>query len=134
MSAFEILNKASIPKEYKNFSDLPIGEYSISKFELYKTKLGIRLKVTLGDIFVFLPERYSDGMTDDDVQLLNETKMLLKFAGKDAQTNWLDTSIHSFNSFRHNIVFEILIPNMIFHRLNLTIERAKASFEKNHLS
>lgn len=93
-AAFEILKSASIPKEYKNFGDLPIGEYSISKFELYKTKLGIRMKVTLGDIYVFLPERYSDGMTDDDIQLLNQTKMVLKYAGKDSKTNWLATFIH----------------------------------------
>lgn len=93
MSVFEILKRGSIPKEYKNFDDLTIGEYPISKFELHKTKFGIRLKVTLGDIYVFLPERYSDGMTDDDIQLLNETKMILKFGGKDSETNWLVTFI-----------------------------------------
>lgn len=93
MSAFEILKRASTPKEYKNFTDLPIGEYSVSKFELYKTKLGIRMKVTLGDIYVFLPERYSDGITDEDIQLLNDTQMVLKYMGKDSKTNWLATSI-----------------------------------------
>lgn len=29
MSVFEILKSASIPKEYKNFGDLTIGEYPI---------------------------------------------------------------------------------------------------------
>lgn len=83
MDSFEILNKANAPKTYMNFDTLPIGEYRVTNFAIGKTKEGPRLKVTMGDIFAFLPERFM--VSPEIVAQLNTEKMILVFKGKDAK-------------------------------------------------
>lgn len=80
--AFNLLKSASINKPYCSFSELPVGEYIIAEFALVDTKFGERLRVDLGEKYVYLPMRYAVKMTNDLVAELNETPMVMIYMGK----------------------------------------------------
>lgn len=84
MEAFALLKKGtSWNKKLVSFSELPVGEYGVSEFSLVHTKFGPKIKVDLGEQFVFLPNRFSKDMTEEQVSTLNSVPQTLIFSGID---------------------------------------------------
>lgn len=84
MESFALLKKgASWNSKLESFSELPIGEYAVTDFSLVQTEYGPRIKVVLGDKFVFLPNRFSKNLTAEQVQELNSIPQILIFSGID---------------------------------------------------
>lgn len=89
MEAFAMLKKAAgWSKPLVNFSQLPVGEYVVSEFTLVQTKFGPKIKAELSDKVVFLPSRFSKGVTEESVASLNTLPQILIFSGMDSTRNW----------------------------------------------
>lgn len=74
---------AGYSKPLVSFSQLPVGEYVVSEFSLVQTKFGPKIKADIGDKIVFLPSRFSKGMTEEKVFGLNTVPQMLVFSGID---------------------------------------------------
>lgn len=83
MEAFNLLKQACLNKQFTSFKDLPVGEYVVSEFTLMQTRFGPSIKVDIGDKIVFLPKRFSKGMTEEKVAALNTVPQILVFSGID---------------------------------------------------
>lgn len=83
MSALSALKSNS--REYTNFTQLPAGEYQIQKFAKVETPKGERLRVDLNEYYVFLPERYLNGINEEKLAELNNGKYVMVFKGKNTQ-------------------------------------------------
>lgn len=84
MSALLNLQKACKGAKYISFNDLQIGSYQIERFSIVKTEYGMRVKVTMVENYVFLPERFIELITKKDIEELNQGKYVMVFGGKEA--------------------------------------------------
>lgn len=84
MESFNKLKKACWQSKLVSFDNLPIGEYVVSEFSLVSTHFGPKIKADLGDKYVFLPNRFAEGMTTTDVENLNKVPQKMFYTGKDA--------------------------------------------------
>lgn len=80
-SALEIFRNAARVKSYCRFDDLPVGDYLVCNFALKPTKYGMRIRVDLGDKFVYLPERFL--VPESVINDLNKTQHWLCYRGKE---------------------------------------------------
>lgn len=80
-SALEIFRNACRVKSYCRFDDLAVGDYLVYHFALKDTKYGKRLRVDLGDKFLYLPERFL--VPESVVADLNKTQYYLVYRGKE---------------------------------------------------
>lgn len=81
--AFQALCDACEQRNYMSFSELQPGEYLVKYFSLVKTTHGERIKIEIGDRYLFLPERYLEKITPEGVPLLNRKPKLMIYRGKD---------------------------------------------------
>lgn len=84
MSALLNLQKACKGARYISFNDLAIGSYPIERFSIVKTEFGMRIKVTMAENYVLLPERFIELITKKDIEELNHGNFLMVFGGKEA--------------------------------------------------
>lgn len=88
MSALEKLKaacakKSQPAKPYKSFSALPPGEYAVYEFSKIETKHGQRIRITLRDSYMYLPERCI--LDDADIKELNSVPpRMMVYGGKEA--------------------------------------------------
>lgn len=61
--------------------DLPRGEYPVEQFSLVETRYGKKLKLDLGDKFVYLPSSASAGLNDDKIVELNSLPQIFVWGG-----------------------------------------------------
>lgn len=85
----EALKSASRP--YISFDNLEIGEYKVNKFSFVESTYGRRIRIELDTGYMFLPRRYMDLVSNQDLQLLNKSApKIMQFDGKDeGQQNML---------------------------------------------
>lgn len=86
MESLQILQNCAKGKSKPicSFEKLPIGEYLVRKFDFVETKFGPKVRVDIGDRFVFLPQRFSEGVTKEIVDDYNITPKIMSYSGKDA--------------------------------------------------
>lgn len=85
MDAIGKLKTACLNKPISNFNDLPIGDHIVENIQRVKTVHGARLRVELKDVVVYLPERFAKPLTDDIVDELNASAVLMTYSGKDPE-------------------------------------------------
>lgn len=85
--ALIFLKNASTNKSFRSFQDLEIGTYIITEFSKVETKFGTKIRIDIGDYLVNLPQRYTEGMTQEYLDELNRTRMLMRYHGKDPKKN-----------------------------------------------
>lgn len=84
MEAFNLLKQACYGlKRVVAFNELPLGEYPVTEFILTNTRYGETLRVDLGDMYVYLPQRFARGMTAEKVVELNRIPQILRYTGRD---------------------------------------------------
>lgn len=83
MSGINILKNASTNKPFKSFKDLEMGEYPIEAFHLIETNYGVRIRIKMNESFMFLPERYTELMTEEAIKELNSSSIVMTYSGKD---------------------------------------------------
>lgn len=82
-SALLALNLAGAKKSFQSFKNLPQIEYIIEKFTTVQTSHGIRVRIEIGDTYMFLPERYSS-LTEEEIGTLNKSQKIMVYSGKDS--------------------------------------------------
>lgn len=80
--AFELLRNACITKQYTSFTKLPFGNYLVEEFSFVQTQYGDRIRVDLGDKYVFLPERFSARLKPEHIPELNENQRVMVYNGR----------------------------------------------------
>lgn len=81
--ALVALKLAGMKKAFQSFKDLSHGEYIVDKFTTVQTAHGIRVRIDMGDTYMFLPERYAN-LTEEDIKTLNQTPKIMVYSGKDS--------------------------------------------------
>lgn len=82
MNALEKLRAACAKKViYKSFETLAPGEYTVYEFSKIETKHGHRVRITLEDYSMYLPERVI--LDDDDITELNASPKIMIYGGKE---------------------------------------------------
>lgn len=81
-SALAALKMCGVKKTFKSFKDLPVGEYIIDRFTHVDTSHGRRVRVDMGNAYMYLPERYTD-LSEDKINTLNKTPKIMVYDGKD---------------------------------------------------
>lgn len=76
MDAFNLWSSkpSSSSSSYKSLiklADLPFGEYPVKRFYWTETSFGAKIKLDLGDKYVFLPPSISKNHTAESVKMLN---------------------------------------------------------------
>lgn len=82
MDALSVLKEFCLKKTFKSFKDLPPGEYIVSLFEKSTSNHGERVKITINDFYMYLPERFN--FTEKQLEELNETPKIMVYGGKDS--------------------------------------------------
>lgn len=77
------VNPAPIRYTWKNFDQLPLGDYIVTKFVKKDTKHGVRIRITIDNYLMYLPERFST-MTEEVLDDLNKSPKIMTYGGKDA--------------------------------------------------
>lgn len=77
-----LLAACSKVTSYMSFDALPIGEHRVSNFFKTDSKYGQRVRVNVGEKYVYLPERFSC-LTSNDLKQLNKTPTIMIYGGKD---------------------------------------------------
>lgn len=86
MDALLSLNSSAQKREpyYKNFSDLPLGSYTVKKFHLKDSDFGMKLLVEVEDFYLTLPKRFRDKITTEaQVEEINRSRWRITFGGRD---------------------------------------------------
>lgn len=83
-SALSALKTACIKKTYKSFKDLQPGEYVVTNFCAVETKHGNRIRIVMNNSYMYLPDRFSETLTDDVIADLNASPKIMIYGGKDA--------------------------------------------------
>lgn len=83
MNAIEALKTACQVKPVVSFDTLLIGDYQITSFKRVQTKFGDRIRLELQEYIVYLPPRFSHNLTDEIVNELNTSIVIMTFRGKD---------------------------------------------------
>lgn len=102
MSALEKLKAAcgkKTSKSYKSFKDLDAGEYIVYDFSWIQTSHGRRIRVTLDDYFMYLPERFSTSLDDAEIAELNSSPKVMVYGGKNPSEN--NRLILDFHELHH---------------------------------
>lgn len=75
-------------RPYRSFTTLECGEYPVTKFSISDTKFGKRIRVDLRECYVFLPQRFSVELFNEEViKDLNSQDIVLIFRGKGSEAN-----------------------------------------------
>lgn len=85
MNALEKLKAACLKKSsksFKSFKDLKVGEYIVYEFSWIQTNHGRRVRITLDDYFMYLPERFSTNLDDATIAELNSSPKVMVYGGK----------------------------------------------------
>lgn len=83
MSVLNLLKTANLGREYKSFKDLPVGSYVIKRFSLFETTYGVRVRIEINDWYMFLPERFTGFIRDENIADLNAATVVMTYSGKD---------------------------------------------------
>lgn len=83
MSALEVLKTACLSKSFKSFKNLDVGDYVVYDFQRIATDFGARIRIELHDCTMYLPERFSNMLTDEHLTELNDSTVVMSFTGKD---------------------------------------------------
>lgn len=81
MEAFNVLKQAFLQKGLIKLADLPFGEYPVTEFAYINTRFGPRIKLDLGDKFVFLPPSAAKNQSPQSVASLNTLKQIFVWNG-----------------------------------------------------
>lgn len=82
VSAFDKLKKACAKKSYKSFDSLDVGEYLVKNFTLVDTTYGKRVRITMDDSTMYLPERFAEILDETAIFELNAAPMIMIYSGK----------------------------------------------------
>lgn len=75
-------------RPYKSFSTLERGEYPVTGFSVADTKFGKRIRVDLRECYVFLPQRFSVDLINEEVRKeLNSQDIVMVYRGKGSEVN-----------------------------------------------
>lgn len=85
MSALQLLRAACEKKSYLSFTNLKPGEYTITNFAIVQTTYGERIKVEMGDQFLFLPDRFNEKIKVEHLAELNRYPKRMIYGGKDPE-------------------------------------------------
>lgn len=85
--AFNLLLDACANQKYCNFANLPLGEHLVFEFSIVETQYGERIRADLGDKYVYLPERFTKKLNQENIAELNETQNVLCYYGRDPLKN-----------------------------------------------
>lgn len=83
MEAIKALKAASAPVNYKSFEELEIGDYIARRFTIVNSQFGPRVRVSIKDFYIFLPERFAEELNEKRIEILNNNLVMLKYMGKD---------------------------------------------------
>lgn len=84
MDALSALREACQKKSFKSFNNLQPGEYIVTNFESSETNHGQRIRITIEDFYMYLPERFNKKLTEEVLEELNKSPKIMIFSGKDA--------------------------------------------------
>lgn len=73
-------------KKYKSFSTLEKGEYLVTRFSKATTKMGERIRIDIGDTYMYLPERFNS-MDEATMKELNLKPPMMIFNGREPGQN-----------------------------------------------
>lgn len=76
-----MLKKACTHKVFVRLHDLPRGEYLVEQFSLTQTRYGPKLKLDLGDKFVYLPSSAAVGQAANTIAALNSVPQIFVWGG-----------------------------------------------------
>lgn len=79
MEAFQSWSKP-LPVNVK-LSDLPYGEYPVRKFFWLETRFGPKIKLDLGDKYVFLPNSIAKKQSRESIDALNMLPQIFVWNG-----------------------------------------------------
>lgn len=99
-SGISILQSNSLNKPFKSFKDLAVGEYKVERFDLIKTTFGKRVRIKIEDSYMFLPERYTEEMSEETIDELNGASVTMIYSGKDGNNK--SRLMLEFNAIGHN--------------------------------
>lgn len=75
-------------RPYKSFTTLERGEYPVTSFSISDTKYGKRIRVDLRECYVFLPQRFSiDLFNEEVIKDLNSQDIIMIYRGKGSEVN-----------------------------------------------
>lgn len=83
MDALSLLKEACLKKSFKSFNHLQPGEYIVSLFEKYETDHGERVRITIDDFYMYLPERFNKSLSQEVIDDLNKSPKIMVYGGKD---------------------------------------------------
>lgn len=84
MNALASLKAACTSTGFKSFKSIQPGEYIVTNFEKCKTDHGNRLRISIDNYYMYLPARFNDSLTQDDIDDLNKSPKIMVYGGKDA--------------------------------------------------
>lgn len=84
MNAMEKLRAACGTKNYQSFNDLAVGDYIVHEFAWVDTSHGRRIRISLENHYMYLPDRF-ESLSDADIAELNATLKVMVYGGKDSK-------------------------------------------------
>lgn len=96
-----MLKSSIVRKDLIKLADLPFGEYPITEFAFYETRFGPRVKLDLGDKYVFLPPSVSKHQNPESVAALNTVKQIFVWNG------YGDGQFEPFVCFLYTLTIEL---------------------------
>lgn len=85
--AFDLLQNACGNKQYCSFANLPLGDHLVTEFSFVETQYGPRIRADIGDRYIYLPERFTQKLTRENLAELNDTQTVLCYYGRDPKRN-----------------------------------------------
>lgn len=85
MEAINALKRSCIAREFKSFKNLAIGEYLVDSFQRVSTNFGERIRIEISDYYMYLPQRQSNALTDEFIEKLNASTVIMAFKGRDPE-------------------------------------------------
>lgn len=83
-AAMDALNMACSKMIYKSFKNLAPGEYIVNHFRIVDTIHGKRVRIDLDDNYMLLPERFTNMLTAEKIDVLNKAPKVMIYSGKDS--------------------------------------------------
>lgn len=83
MDALSLLKEACVKKSFKSFKDMQPGEYIVTLFERCETNQGDRIRITIENFYMYLPERFSKSLPQEKLDELNTSPKIMIYGGKD---------------------------------------------------
>lgn len=113
MSALNVLKSACQNKPFKSFKNLNHGDFVVTNFQRVSTDYGDRLRIELHDSVMYLPERFSNLLSDEHLTELNESTVVMSFSGKDP--NAQNRLLLDFEIIRVDEADEVVSTAVIHH-------------------